>query len=193
MLKIIAVPDKRLRLVSQPIKLGEKKILKFVSELNEALTKKTDPPGIGLSAIQVGKPWRIFSTFLPQTTGTDRPAPQKRAVLTTYLNPQIVKASKKLTLGPNKKKPILEGCLSIPGIYGPVNRHQWVKLKWQMANGKWQMANGKWQMEKFSAFAARVIQHEMDHLNGILFIERSIKQKLPLYEEQDDELTKIST
>ena len=93
--------------------------------------------------------------------------------------------SKKLTLGPNPQKPILEGCLSIPRIYGPVYRHQWVKLKYKYTSGVYLV---KTTVVKFTHFEARVVQHELDHLNGILFPDRSLKDNLPLYQEINDKL-----
>ena len=190
MLKILTVPNPTLRKKSKPVKVFDKKLGKFIGELNDALVNKQDPPGVGLSAIQVGKPWRIFSTFLPKDSNEDRPKSSKRFLLTTFVNPTIVANSKKLTLGPKPKDPILEGCLSIPGIYGPVKRHEWVKLKWQIADLPAQ-AGGKWHTDKFSGFTARVIQHEMNHLDGILFPDLTLKQKLPLYEERKGKLQRI--
>jgi peptide deformylase len=163
MLPILQVPDPILRQVSRPVAKVDKQVLGFIRQLTDTLVKQTNPKGVGLSAIQVGKPWRIFTTLI-------------NGKAQTFINPEIISAGKRLTLNCLKKKPFLEGCLSIPRLYGPVFRHQWVKLKWQMANDKWQM-------DKFSGFEARVVQHEVDHLNGILFPDRSLADKLPLYEE----------
>jgi peptide deformylase len=92
-----------------------------------------------------------------------------------FINPEIIWRSKELTEGVPKQGNKLEGCLSVPGYYGLVRRAQKIKLRWQMANGKWQMA-------KFSGFLATVIQHEMDHLNGILFIDCVLEQGNQLYQ-----------
>lgn len=181
-LPILTVPSQILRTKSQPIAKVDKKVLEFIANLEETLLKKKNPQGVGLSAPQIGKNWRIFSTLLPK----DKP------VIQTFINPVIVKVSKKLILGNEKHKlratshePILEGCLSIPGIYGPVYRHEWIKLKWLVASGQWLVA-------KFSGFTARVMQHELDHLDGILFTDRAIAQKLPLYEDKNGKMLEIS-
>ena len=175
MLPILQVPNPILRQKSKPVAHIDTKVIGFIQQLESTLVNQDHPKGVGLSAIQVGKPWRIFCTYLP------RPKP----VIKIFINPQITAKSKVLTLGPDQNQPILEGCLSIPLIYGPVWRHQWIKLRWQMANGKWTM-------DKFSDFEARVIQHELDHLNGILFPDRSLRDHLPLYEDRSDQLTPIN-
>ena len=77
-----------------------------------------------------------------------------------FINPEIVNASKEKILES-------EQCLSVPGESGKVERHKWIELKYQTANG----LKLEKQQQKFSGFSARVIQHEIDHLNGILFID----------------------
>lgn len=203
-LRSAATSDRRSRalitLSVVEVQSRDKKVLEFIKNLEETLLKKKNPPGVGLSAPQVGKSWRIFSTLLPK----DKP------VLQTYINPTIVSASKKLTLGNEKLKaisyklkadrePILEGCLSIPGIYGPVYRHEWVKLEYQLLNAKSSKQNAlsvkpyalSKKVSTFSGFPARVLQHELDHLDGILFTDRALQQKLPLYEDRRGKLTEI--
>ncbi|KKS44950.1 MAG: Peptide deformylase, partial [Candidatus Gottesmanbacteria bacterium GW2011_GWA2_42_18] len=78
----------------------------------------------------------------------------------------------------------LEGCLSIPRIWGPVKRAAKIFLHYQDLTGKKYL---KW----FSGFEATVIQHEIDHLNGIVFTQRAVEQKGQLYREEDGELTKF--
>ena len=85
----------------------------------------------------------------------------------------------------SKKKIKLEGCLSIPKIWGPVNRAERIFLHYQDLTGKKYL---KW----FSGFEATVIQHEIDHLNGIVFTQRAVEQKKQLYKEENEELVKIS-
>ena len=84
----------------------------------------------------------------------------------------------------SKKKVKLEGCLSIPRIWGPVKRADRIFLNYQDMTGKKYL---KW----FSGFEAIIIQHEVDHLNGIVFTQRSVEQKGQLYKEENDELVKI--
>ncbi|OGY15590.1 MAG: peptide deformylase [Candidatus Chisholmbacteria bacterium RIFCSPHIGHO2_01_FULL_48_12] len=180
MLPILQVPNPILRQKSTAVVKIDKKVLQFINRLKQTLIHQDHPKGVGLSAIQVGQPWRIFLTYLP--------SPQNRTIQ-VFINPEIVSVSKKLTLGPNPQKPILEGCLSIPRIYGPVYRHQWVKLKYKYTSGVYlDSPKVKTVVVKFTAFPARVIQHELDHLNGILFPDRSLKDNLPLYQEINDKL-----
>ena len=87
-----------------------------------------------------------------------------------------------------EKEPYLEGCLSIPKIYGPVLRHQSIKIKFSIINYQLSITE---KTSVFSGFPARVIQHELDHLDGILFTDRSIQQELPIYEEQRGKLVEI--
>lgn len=185
-LPILTIPHPILRRKSTAVAKVDKKTLEFIQNLEETLVKKKNPPGVGLSAPQVGKNWRIFSTYLPKANLSDRTDLKgKHLLLTTFINPVILSASAKLTLGPNKKEPILEGCLSIPKIYGPVFRHQSLRLKWLSPTGQSLTAT-------FSGFTARVIQHELDHLDGILFTDRAMKDKLPLFESKNDKLVPIS-
>src|SRR3989344_3041884 len=125
MLKIITVPNPILRQKSKPVAKIDHKVADFIDDLSATLIHTDNPKGVGLSAPQVGKLWRIFITLLD-------------GKLTTFINPEIIAASKQLTLNCNRKRPFLEGCLSIPKTYGPVWRHTWVKLKWQMMDGTWQ-------------------------------------------------------
>lgn len=187
MATIITVPNPILREISSPITNLGKKTLRIIRNIEQALQTESKPRGVGLSAVQIGKPIRVFSTYLPQDGTFDK---NKKPIIKTYINPKITKKSKKITLGKDKKKPILEGCLSIPAIWGPVPRHQWVKLSYHQVDENTDTFKEK--KEKFSDFQARVIQHELDHLNGILFTDYSIKNNLPLYEDLDGKLQEIT-
>jgi len=163
-LKIITIPNPLLRQISKPVSKIDPKILKFIKTLENTLSKTSNPPGVGLSAIQTATPLQIFCTLLPNQP------------LKTYINPQIISKSIRMTLGGPKTNPFLEGCLSIPTIYGAIKRHKWIKLKWLDKNNQTHT-------QKFSDFPARVIQHELDHLNGILFTDHFLKNNLPLFEK----------
>lgn len=198
MLKIITIPDPRLRETSKKIMAITPQVTAFIKALNLTLEGKKDPPGVGLSAIQVGKPLRIFSTFLPHGNVKRRAdLNRKKLIITTFINPEIVAVSRKRVLADppyarraKRHAPILEGCLSIPGLYGPVWRHEWVDLRYYDLQATSHALRER--RERFSDFTARVIQHEMDHLNGVLFVDRSIKDKLPIYEERNGKMVQIS-
>ena len=116
-MKIITIPHKTLRETAKPVVKVDKKLLKFVNDLTATLNKTKNPKGVGLAATQVNSLQRIFATNLDNE-------------LRSYINPAIIGHSKNIVLGPPKKEPYLEGCLSIPAIYGPVPRYEWVELEY---------------------------------------------------------------
>lgn len=184
-MKIITVPHSSLRKTAPIITKVDKKLIKFVDQLQQTLRDKKNPAGVGLAAPQVDKNYRIFSTFLPKDTD-DRPEDDSNSVSNIYINPKIVEHSKELVFGPNPDEPTLEGCLSIPGLYGPVPRYQSIKLEYdQIIDGELKRTN-----QEFEWFTARVIQHELDHLDGILFTDYSLEYDLPVY-AQDDQNNKL--
>jgi peptide deformylase len=173
-MKIITVPHPTLRVVAEPVTQVNDELKKFVVELQDTLAKKANPKGVGLAAPQVNKKLNIFVTQLDDE-GTKKGPPS----LKVYINPRIIDQSEHRIVGPNDEEAVLEGCLSIPGIYGPVPRHEWVKLEFQEITGDELVT----QTGVFEQFAARVVQHELDHLHGILFIDYTLKYDLPLYQE----------
>lgn len=170
---ILTVPNKTLRKKSTPLEL-DKKTSELATHLSETLFAKTNPQGVGLSAPQIGKNRRIFVTWVSQDPEEDaRPED-----LVIFINPAITDSSKQATYGPDPERPILEGCLSIPRLYGPVPRVTWVMVRFTT------LENGQFieKEKKFTDFEARVILHEYDHLEGILFTDYSLKNDLPVYE-----------
>jgi len=172
-MKIITIPHSTLRTEAQEVKTVDKKLIKFVKELEDTLFKKNNPRGVGLAAPQVDTKWRIFTTQLPTEPQSDE------YKLRSFINPRVADHSDTHTFGPDKKEPILEGCLSIPAFYGPVPRWEWIDLTYDYIDGN----ELKTATEHFADFAARVAQHELDHLDGILFIDYTIQYDLPLYKE----------
>lgn len=166
--KIITVPNSLLRKKSKPVKKIDKKIEQLVIDLIETGKAAKEPKGVGLSAIQIGKPIRIFVVKL-----------EKQFI--PFINPQISwRSKKKFSQVLKKEERFLEGCLSIPGYYGFVDRPSSVKLSWQDLEGKTQTRKFK---ERESAY----VQHELDHLNGVLFTDHVLKQKNKLYKLEKDE------
>lgn len=165
--KIITTPNPILWQKSKPVKKIDKKIKKLVVDLTDTAKAAKEPKGVGLSAIQIGKLVRIFvikkgKDFIP------------------LINPEITWRSKKtFSQVLEKEKQFLEGCLSVPGYYGFVDRPSAVKLKWQDLKGKTHQ-------EKFEGKQSAYVQHELDHLNGILFVERILEQKGKLYKLEKD-------
>jgi len=163
--KIIEIPHEMLRKVAKPVTRVDKKFIKLVADLEETLDKKRNPRGVGLAAPQINTSLRLFCLNI--------------STIQTYINPIITKTSQKLTFGPDLDDPILEGCLSMPELYGPVPRFEWVEVEFQV------LEDGKLidKSLRFDAFEARVFQHELDHLNGILFTDYALKYDLPVYKE----------
>lgn len=174
MLKIITVPNPILASPTKPVVNFDKKLEKIVAEMIETLEAQTDPPGVGLAANQVGLDISLFII-----------KPTKKSPPQVFINPQILKLEylKKTNKKTNNKKELVkfEGCLSIPKIWGPIKRADKILLKYQDETGK--------QFEKwFSGFEAIIIQHEVDHLQGIVFTQRSLEQGQKLYKEKKDHL-----
>jgi peptide deformylase len=149
---ILILPDKRLRQVSEPVKKIDAGIRKLVEDMFETMY---DAPGIGLAAIQVGAPKRVVTMDLAKKEEPKSPQ--------VFINPEIVWSS-------SEKATYEEGCLSIPEYYGDVERPAQVKVKYLDLEGaaKEIEANG---------LLATCLQHEIDHLNGILFIDHLSKLK----------------
>jgi peptide deformylase len=150
--EILILPDKRLRQVSDPVKKIDTEIRTLVDDMFESMY---DAPGIGLAAIQVGTPKRVITMDLAKKE--EPKAPQ------VFINPQILWSSE-------EKATYEEGCLSIPEFYGDVERPAQVKVKYLDLEGEPHEleANG---------LLATCLQHEIDHLNGVLFIDHLSKLK----------------
>src|SRR5882757_1103958 len=149
---ILILPDKRLRQVSEPVKKVDAGIRKLVDDMFETMY---EAPGIGLAAIQVGTPKRVVTMDLAKKD--DPKAPQ------VFINPEVVWSSE-------DKATYEEGCLSIPEFYDEVERPAHVKVKYLDLEGASHEieANG---------LLATCLQHEIDHLNGVLFIDHLSKLK----------------
>jgi peptide deformylase len=149
---LIILPDPKLRLVSKPVERIDDELRKFAGDMLDTMY---DAPGIGLAAIQVGEPIRMLVIDLAKEG--EPKAPQ------IFVNPEIVGMSDDRSL-------YEEGCLSIPDYYAEVERPARVRVKYIDLDGKPQEveANG---------VLATCLQHEIDHLNGVLFIDHISKLK----------------
>ncbi|MFZ5366590.1 MAG: peptide deformylase [Patescibacteria group bacterium] len=160
--KILTVPNPVLRQKAKRIEKIDRKILKLVKDLKDTLEVQENPRGVGLSAPQIGVSKRVLVLKLEQK-------------IIPFINPEIVFASKE-TLEDilPKEKRFMEGCLSVPGFWGFVNRHFRIKVSFQNLTGAGEI-------KEFAGREASFFQHELDHLDGILFIDRILKQKGRLY------------
>jgi peptide deformylase len=171
MLKIVQAPDPVLAANAKPVERIDENIRMLISEMIKTLEAAHDPEGVGLAAPQVGRSLRLF--IIKQTP---------ESPVTVYINPVIEKITpvKKLSKRKNKEKNVkLEGCLSLQDIWGVVRRSSTVTLSYQDEHG---MSHTK----KFTGFPAIIIQHEFDHINGILFPKRVLEQQEKLYKTKKD-------
>lgn len=170
---ILTVPHEILRKKSAPIEHLTADVQAKVMELISAMKDAHNPEGVGLSFPQIGYNLRGFVTYL-----------EKR--IKVYLNPTILDASEEMTLGGTAERPTLEGCLSIPWLYGPVSRHK--KIKVQAID-----EHGVEFTKHLSSFPARLFLHEYDHLEGVLFTDYTLRDNLPLYllDHEHDQFTEI--
>jgi peptide deformylase len=149
---ILIIPDKRLRLKSEAVATIDKPLRKLVDDMFETMYAA---PGIGLAAIQIGVAQRVVIMDLAKKD--DPPQPQ------VFINPEVIGASA-------EKSTYEEGCLSIPEYYEEVERPTAVKVKYLDLDGKPQEIEA-------SGLLATCLQHEIDHTNGILFIDYISKLK----------------
>lgn len=170
MAKIITVPNPLLRGKSKEVSQIDKKALELVKQLKETLTiTEGGIKGVGLAAVQIGIPKRIFIAYS-----------KKSKKFLTFINPEIIWHSKVLIEGVPESNNKYEGCLSVSNRWAILKRFKAVKIKYQTESGQIQT-------RKFSGIMAVVIQHEYDHLNGILFVDRALEQKAKIYELVKDE------
>lgn len=199
-MEIITAPHPTLRLVANRVEKFDKRLLKFVARLEQQLLRQKNPEGVGLAAPQVNKAWQIFTMRhiqQPQDQPDQHQEKKQKAEkgrnpennqdrLTTFINPIIIEHSKNKTL--LKEPEHFEGCLSVPEIYGPVPRWDWVTVKYQSFNKAGKVEE---KTEKYQGFLARIIQHEYDHLQGILFTDYLLEQNLPAYVMEKDQWVEL--
>lgn len=164
---IVKVPHEVLNTKAGTISRFDKRLALLIAEMKRTLIATKNPKGVGLAAPQVGESLRLFIT---------RPTPKDP--VRVFINGTITAYSDEV-LDEETRKGKLEGCLSIPLIWGNVRRSKTVTLKFQDEAGASHQ-------ESFEGFLATIIQHETDHINGILFTQRVLEQKNPLYQAVKD-------
>lgn len=164
---VIVVPQTVLITSAKPVTLFDNKLKALVGEMKKTLLATKNPKGVGLAAPQIGESYRVFVT-----------RPTEKSEIRVFINPEIVKTEGETNGVPGRENK-LEGCLSIPAIWGKVKRNETIKLKFQDETGKVHE-------QEFTGFLATIIQHETDHINGILFTRRVLEQKGKLYQATTD-------
>jgi peptide deformylase len=149
---LVIIPDTKLRLVSEPVKEITSEIRRLADDMLDTMY---DAPGVGLAAIQIGVPIRMVTMDVSKSEDEHQPM--------VLINPEIVWASE-------EKRVYEEGCLSIPEYYEEVERPDRVRFRYMNLRGETieQDADG---------LLATCVQHEIDHLNGVLFIDHLSKLK----------------
>lgn len=184
-MEIVTVPHLTLRQSAKEVKQFDKKFFKFLRQLSQTLHQQKEPQGVGLAAPQVAKTWRTFVAVIEAKKNQD----------VFFINPRLLNHSKETTLTLANGEELFEGCLSIPKIYGPVPRYSWVEVEYLTPDFTQKDAAGnpvlKKITEKFTDFDAKVIQHENDHLDGILFTDYSKKLHLPIFIDQKNSWVEI--
>ena len=157
---ILEVPDPRLREISKPVEKVDDGVRALVADMFETMY---DAPGIGLAAIQVGVPQRILVIDLQEPADPEDPESKPVPDPRVFINPEIVETS-------DQEVPYTEGCLSVPDQFAEVDRPDRVRARWLDLDGKPHD-------EEIVGLLATCLQHEMDHLNGVLFIDHLSRLK----------------
>ena len=156
-LDIIETPDPRLRQISEPVEAVDDDLRRLMDDMLETMY---EAPGIGLAAIQVGVAKRVLVIDLQDE---DEETGERILKPHFFINPEIVSASEELRV-------YNEGCLSVPEIYAEVERPARIRARWLDYDGKPHE-------EDLDELMSTCLQHELDHLNGILFIDHLSKLK----------------
>lgn len=152
---VVKAPDPKLRVQTKVINQITPTIKNTVDEMVRLTKTFVDPEGVGLASTQVGLDGQFFVSKMEDET------------FKAFFNPKIMKLSKKTKL-------MLEGCLSIPNFWGEVNRHVWV-------DAEYTDIEGSKIRERMTGLMAHIYQHEVDHLQGKLFMDHILEQKTKLY------------
>ncbi len=185
LLPIIEIPDPRLKQVSTRVDNFDEQLKFLVADMFETMY---EAPGIGLAAVQVGMPIRLLVIDL-QPEDEDAEAepctehgghshshrPLKREPM-VFINPEILEESEEVAV-------YNEGCLSVPEIYAEVERPASIRARWQDLDGKQHE-------ELIDGLLATVLQHEMDHLEGVMFIDHLSRLKRQMVIKKLDKLRK---
>ncbi len=160
---VVQAPDPILSGKAKKIETIDTTLLDLIEAMKVTLVTASDPEGVGIAAPQVGKSLQLFLM-----------KPEKDSPISVFINPEITLLGKPVKRRSKKGGAMLEGCLSLKDIWGVVERPPKVHVKYLNEKGV--------KHEKtFAGWPARIIQHEYDHLQGILFPLRVIEQNEQLY------------
>ena len=160
LLPIYETPDPMLRQISTPVDKVDDELRALIKDMFETMYAA---PGIGLAAVQVGVPKRLLVMDLQEPEDPDDPESKPVKEPRVFVNPEILSHS-------DHEVPYTEGCLSVPDQYAEVMRPEKIRAAWQDADGKAHEA-------EMDGLLAVCLQHEMDHLEGVLFIDHLSRLK----------------
>jgi peptide deformylase len=167
--KIVTLPDPVLKRKAHNITAFDKNLQTLIDDMVETMR---EAPGVGLAAPQIGLSDRliVIEYYEREEDEENEEAPKK---VWAVINPEIVKSSEETLMG-------VEGCLSIPGLLGEVERNAEVQVKGLNRHGKPMKVKAK-------GWLARIFQHEIDHLNGVLFTDLATRVWQPQQEAEQDQ------
>lgn len=168
--EIIFLPNPILRKKAKPVTKFDKDLQTLIDDMIETMR---EAPGVGLAAPQINLPMQLAVIEYAEDDDEERPedAPPLPKKLFVIINPEITKISEEKVLG-------IEGCLSIPGLVGEVERHQAIEVKALNRHGNPVKL-------KVDGWMARIFQHEIDHLNGVLFTDKATQVWKPSEEDEE--------
>lgn len=172
---IVKAPNSKLRVKTRPVKKIRPTLLKTLKEMVKLTKTFKDPEGVGLASTQIGLDESFFVARLHESSQIPPSKPSQRSSrwanykkeFSLIINPQILSYSQ-------RTKFYFEGCLSIPNIWGEVKRHTSIKASYQDPNGHRITRT-------LTGIPAWIFQHEVDHLDGMLFSDRVLQQKGKFY------------
>lgn len=154
-MNIVIAPDNRLRVKTKPVKKITPGLLQKFKDMIKLTKSFVDPEGVGLASTQVGEEEQYFVAKMPNDK------------FKAFINPKILKTSK-------TTKKYFEGCLSIPKYWGEVDRYLWLDVSYLTQSGEEIK-------ERIKGTTAWIFQHECDHLNGVLFIDKVLTDKSRMF------------
>ena len=166
---IVTLPDPALRRKARPVSTFGKELQSLIDDMIETMR---EAPGVGLAAPQVGIGERLIVIEYADPPEEGEEPKETKPRLIVMANPEIVKTSEETVVG-------VEGCLSIPGLVGEVERYSMVQVKGLNRRGQPMKV-------KAQGWLARIFQHEIDHVNGIVFPDRATRVWKPEPEEQEN-------
>ena len=169
---IVTLPEPVLYRKARPVSKFDKDLQTLIDDMIDTMR---DAPGVGLAAPQVGISDRLIVVeYAEQPEEKEGEEPKEvKPKLFVMINPEIVKTSEETVTG-------IEGCLSIPGLVGEVERFEEIHVKGLNRRGQPMKVKAK-------GWLARIFQHEIDHINGVVFTQRATKVWKPVTEEEEND------